>query len=199
MLITLLGREHPARAGAEQLVRDVYAAAYQARIASFPPLLVAALDDSGRPRCAAGLRTADTGFFSEHYLDAPVEASISACAREPVARSQVLEVTTLAGVEPGLALDVVAFVIAHGRARGMRWGMCTATEPLRRALARAGLALHVLAPAVADRVPDPAQWGSYYRTRPRVCAIADPPCTLVPRSARRPRVPGHGAGAAAVA
>jgi hypothetical protein len=101
-------------------------------------------------------------------------------AGEPVARGEIIEVTTLAGVAPGLALDLAAFVIAHGRRTGMHWGLFTATAPLRRALARIGLGARDLAPALAERVCDASRWGSYYRTRPRVCAVADPRRTPVP-------------------
>lgn len=174
MHISLLRAGHPARAHTERMIRQVYASAYGARLGSFPPLLVAALDARDRPLCAAGLRTQHTGFFSECYLDAPVETSISTMAGEPVARGEVIEVTTLAGVAPGLALDLAAFVIAHARRAGMHWGLFTATAPLRRALARAGLGARDLAPALAERVSDAARWGSYYRTSPRVCAVAAP-------------------------
>lgn len=180
MHISLLRAGHPARTRTERMIRQVYASAYGARIESFPPLLVAALDAHERPLCAAGLRTADTGFFSECYLDTAVETSISTVADAPVARSEIIEVTTLAGVAPGLALDLAAFVIAHGRRADMHWGLFTATAPLRRALARAGLSARDLAPALAERVCDASCWGSYYRTNPRVCAVADPRRTPVP-------------------
>lgn len=170
----LLAGDDPARTRAEQMVRTVYRETYGASIDGFPPLMAAVLDEHGRALCAAGLRDAAIGFFSECYLDVPVETGIAAAAREPVTRDRVLEVTTLAAVHPGLALDLVAFVIEHGRFRGMRFGIFTATAPLRRALARAGLELHALAPATAARVARPRQWGCYYRTRPWVCAVADP-------------------------
>lgn len=180
MHISLLGAGHPARTRTERMIRHVYASAYGACIDSFPPLLVAALDAHDRPLCAAGLRTEHTGFFSECYLDTPVQTSISSMAGVPVARGEIIEVTTLAGVAPGLALDLAAFVIAHGRRAGMHWGLFTATAPLRRALARAGMGVRDLAPALPERVCDASRWGSYYRTNPRVCAVADPRRTPLP-------------------
>jgi len=203
MHIALLGADHPARTHTEHMIRNVYASTYGALIEAFPPLLVAALNAHGQPLCAAGLRNQRTGFFSECYLDAPVEASISTVAGAPVARGEIIEVTTLAGVAPGLALDLAAFVIAHGRRAGMHWGLFTATAPLRRALTRAGLGTRDLAPARAERVPDAASWGSYYRMRPRVCAVADPRHVPVlgrlVRAARAPVFAAPGTRAAAVA
>ena len=174
MQTALVTAAHPERTRVEDMVRTVYERVYGARIDSFPPLMAAVLGDDGRALCAAGLRTDGSGFFSECYLDVPVEVGIASAAREPVSRGHVLEVTTLAAAKPGLSLVLVGSVIEHARRQGIRWGMFTATAPLRRALGRAGLTLHQLAPAVASRVPDPAIWGSYYQTRPWVCAVATP-------------------------
>ncbi len=170
----LVTEDHPARRRAEAMVRAVYARAFGARIDRFPALMAAVLDERGVPRCAAGLRSTADGLFSERYLSVPAEQSISGAVGRPVPRAAIMEVTTLAAAEAGCALDLVRFAIEHGHRRGMRWGLCTVIAPLRRALAHAGLDLHLLAPASAERVPDPASWGSYYRRDPWVCAIPDP-------------------------
>lgn len=133
MNTTLLARAHPGRDRVEEMVRTVYANTYGARIASFPDLMAAVVDRAGEPLCAAGLRTAASGYFSECYLDLPVEASIAAAAREPVARGQVLEVTTLASVRSALSPALVRFVIEFAGSMGICWGTFTVTARLRRA------------------------------------------------------------------
>jgi hypothetical protein len=171
MHIAFLGTEHPARAQTERMVRAVYRAVYGARVDAFPPLMVAALDGRGRALCAAGLRTASSGFFSECYLDDPAEVSISRVAHTPVARNDVLEVTTLAGVEACLTLKLAEFVIEQQPFGAMRWGLFTGATALLRALRHAGFAPLELAVAMPERIADASQWGTYYRRSPRVCAI----------------------------
>ena len=68
-----LDRGDPARRAAENLVGDVYARAYGARIVSFPDRLVALADAQGNTLCAAGLRVGWQTCFSGCYLDEPVE------------------------------------------------------------------------------------------------------------------------------
>lgn len=160
------------RGAVETMIRSVYRARYGAEITDFPPRLAALFDGRGAPLCAAGLRDDDTGFFSEIYLNQSVESAIAQLAREPVDRKSILEVTTLAAAHPGHALKLVDHIVADGEARGMRWGLFTATRPLRIGLRRSGAGVLELALADRNRVPNARQWGSYYETNPIVCAVS---------------------------
>ncbi|MCP5155292.1 MAG: thermostable hemolysin [Ectothiorhodospiraceae bacterium] len=182
----LVPPDHPLRAATEHMVRDAYAARYGASLGALPPLLAAVLDATGAPACAAGLRDAESGFFSECYLEVPVESRLASLARCPVARDSVLEVTSLAARSPGLTATLVGFVLTHGRDAGKRWGIFTATATLRRALARRGIVASLLAPADASRVPDPERWGSYYACDPWVCVVGADAAEV---SSSRPRLP----------
>lgn len=176
MQFRIVDSNDPSRTEVEELIRSVYRDRYNATIDSFPENLAVALSPDGVPVCAAGVRTIDTGFFSEIYLDHPVEQAIAQLATEPVARGTILEVTTLAALRPGAAFRLIDFIIANGRETGMRWGLFTATRPLRHALLRAGAGLIELARAEPHRVSNPADWGSYYDTSPFVCAISGDAC-----------------------
>ncbi|RVU33898.1 hypothetical protein EOI86_22465 [Hwanghaeella grinnelliae] len=160
------------RTAVETMIRSVYRDRYQAMIADFPPCLAALFNADNVPLCAAGLRDDDSGFFSEVYLDQSVEASIARLAREPVARTSILEVTTLAASHPGHALKLVDHIVADGEQRGMKWGLFTATRPLRIGLRRSGAGVLEIALAEQHRVENAEQWGSYYETNPIVCAVS---------------------------
>ena len=78
MRVTLIPRDDGLRPQAEQLIAEVYARHYAARITTFPDTLVSRIGADSAIDCAAGLRFAADGFFSEAYLDAPVEMLLSA-------------------------------------------------------------------------------------------------------------------------
>ncbi len=156
----------------EAMIRSVYRDRYGASIAEFPACLAAFFSADGALLCAAGLRDHDSGFFSESYLDQSVETAIARLAHEPVARASILEVTTLAAAHPGHALRLIDHIVADGEARGMRWGLFTATRPLRIGLRRSGAGVLEIALAERHRIPNFEQWGSYYDTNPIVCAVS---------------------------
>ena len=82
----------------------------------------------------------------------------------------------LAAARPGAAFTLIDRITADGRARGMRWGLFTATRPLRHGLLRAGAGLIELGRADPGRLADAGCWGRYYETDPFVCAVAGDAC-----------------------
>lgn len=171
--VVLVSPSHELRAEVERCIREIYARMFRATGLSFPSTLMAVLDGDGRPLCAAGLRTAAEGFFSEIYLDAPIERLLVAGSGRAVARHAIFEVTTLASrsveASPGFLRQLALF----GRCAGFSWSFFTATARLRRLLSRLGMPLVDLSPADPRRLPDAARWGSYYAHAPRVCAVDD--------------------------
>ena len=165
----------PMRRVVEDLIRSIYRDAYGADLAAFPRHLVALADAQGRPLCAAGLRLGWQASFSACYLDEDIEDVILRRTGRSVAPAAILEVTTLAGIGHGHAMQLIERVREIGRGLGMDCGVCTATAPLRRALRRAGYTVVELVPAVRERVGDPAAWGSYYDADPAVCLLDDVP------------------------
>ena len=111
------------------------------------------------------------GFFSEAYLDAPVDTLLSALGHAPVRREKIFEVTSLACRAPHLAGSFLRKIIACGEAAGFEWSFFTATAPLKALLERMRLPLLPLAEADSSRVANPQSWGSYYAFAPRVYAV----------------------------
>lgn len=173
MAITvILDHDDPRYPAVTAFVARVFCEDYFARPSSFPRRLFARYDDGGHLVAAAGLRTVADGFFSEHYLDLPVERALALAAGRPVARADVSEVSTLvsrAARETGAFIDDIAATIAD---LGFRWSFFTLTHRLSTLLRRKGLTPIDLAPADPRRVPSPDIWGRYYLTSPRVFAVS---------------------------
>ncbi len=172
MKIEFLAEDSPARAEAEQHIHDVYKEVYDADITRFAPRLVTVRNPAGQILCAAGLRTAQDGFFSDVYLDGGFGHVLGPDGR-PLPQGQIMEVVSLASVTPFPVLAMLDVVAGWGRARGMVCGVFTATAKLRRLFERTGLDYAKLAPADPARVASPESWGSYYAHDPWVCACLD--------------------------
>jgi len=171
MRTALISRDHDLRPAAERLIAENYALHYAARITAFPATLIAMTSDGSALLCAAGLRFAADGFFSECYLDAPVDAVLSGVWHSPVRRALIFEVTLLASRAPHAVGPFLRKIIAWGAAAGFEWAFFTATAPLKALLDRIGLPLMPLATADRSRVTDPDAWGSYYALAPNVYAV----------------------------
>jgi len=171
MHLVLLEPSHPLRPGVEQAIRTVFADEYRAKVAALPQTLAALLDDHGTVLSATGLRFERDGFFSENYLDEPVDRLLSRRAGRAVPRSQVVEIGSMAGFKPATSLVLVDLIARRCLDDGLCWAIFTATNRLRALLRRSRIATLDLVPACRDRVPDPDNWGSYYLHDPRVVAV----------------------------
>jgi hypothetical protein len=168
----LVTKGHPARQAVEALIAQVYAREYGATVTTFADLLIALPDLEGGFRAAAGLRIGD-GFFSETYLDQPIEHILSKYWQPPATRSEIAEVTTLAASHPNASLALISGITGYLRSLGVRFAFFTVTERLGQMLKRVGVPAQTLADARADRVTNPQEWGLYYATNPKVMAIHD--------------------------
>jgi Thermostable hemolysin len=190
MWFQLTPRGDRLRTAAERLITDVYARHYGARVATLPDTLVSLVDNGDAVRCAAGLHFAFETFFSEAYLDEPIEAVLSGLTAAPVLRDKIFEVTSLASEAPHLVGCFLREIIARGQAAGFEWAFFTATYPLKALLDRMGLRLVALADAKSVRVPNPVIWGSYYAFAPRVYAVHRDSIARI--GERRAAVAAHG-------
>jgi hypothetical protein len=152
-------------------IRTAYLEHYSAQIAKLPENIVALVDPQNRVHCAAGLRESSEPFFSEFYLDAPVEDVIGAVAGRPVERREIVEVSSLASRTPAASVQFMRSLILYGGTLGFNWAFFTATGRLQKLLRRIRLPLVVLGAASRARVPNPELWGTYYDTDPMVVAI----------------------------
>ncbi len=155
----------------ERRIAAMFARQYRARIEHFLPLLVS-LDLAGQSGAIAGLRCAgDARLFMEQYLDSSVEQAVSRSFREPVDRSQIVEIGNLVSVLPGAASMLFAVLPELLDDAGVRWVVCTATPQVRAMLHKLGFQTRTLGkadPAVLGEQAD--AWGTYYESRPTVIA-----------------------------
>lgn len=159
------------RPEAEAFIREAYAREYGARVDSFAPQLLCRTNARGEMVCVAGVRLAADGFFSECYLDQPVEAALCAATGRRVRRDDIYEVTTLASRSPR---DLAAFIddiIAFGARNSLSWCFFTLTHRLSLLVARRHLAPIYLADADPARIANAQTWGGYYETQPKVYGV----------------------------
>lgn len=173
MRIEFLNWRNPEWQDAATLIETHFRTVYDARLSLSGIELAAARSASGWLAGAAGIREADQGFFSQVYLDQPIEALLSKTSGQRVFASEIIEVVSLACPEPRATLPLIDAITEEGRRRGKSWGIFTATTPLMRLLERVGVPLIALAPARPERLAEAGNWGSYYASAPWVCALSD--------------------------
>jgi hypothetical protein len=188
MCETIVVREGDAlRSVVETFIRNVYAAEYGAKLQTFPSRLFALKNEGSQIICAAGVRLQEDGFFSELYLDSPIEQALGTASNRTIARSQIFEVTTFASQAPRATMQFIKSLGMFGELNGFAWSFFTLTERLRTLVQRLGHPLTHLADADCRRIPDHQRWGTYYASRPKVFAIASPHLGLDGNDAQ-----GHG-------
>ena len=111
------------------------------RLGGFPAKLVTILNERGDILCAAGLRSRDDGFFSERYLDRPIEKTLERLHGGVVRRDRVFEISTFASRSPHSVPCFISQVIEYGEDAGFEWAFFTLTHRLSRLLNRIGLEL----------------------------------------------------------
>ena len=168
----LLTNDDACRRSAEEFIKNTYAARYGARLETFPSRIIAVLDHRDEILCAAGLRFLDDGFFSECYLDTPIEDVVSAISARAVNRSAIFEVTTLASRAPLATAEFIAAIGNFGEKAGFEWSFFTLTRRLHLMVSRLGIAPTLLGEADSRRIADSERWGTYYACQPKVYAVA---------------------------
>jgi Thermostable hemolysin len=168
----VLTKDDARKHSAQQFIKNIYAARYGARLAAFPSRIIALFDHRDELLCAAGLRFLDDGFFSECYLDGPIENAVSAISGRSVNRSAIFEVTTLASRAPLATFEFIGEICAFGEQAGFEWSFFTLTRRLHTMVCRLGIAPIFLAEADRRRIADAERWGTYYACQPQVYAVA---------------------------
>lgn len=170
--------DDPQRPDVEGFIKRIYRLRYNADVEDFPTQLIAFRGDTGELLCAAGLRTAQDGFFSENYLDAPIERILGDLSNKTVGREEIVEVSTLVSLAPTEVFKFIADMISIGKANRFSWSFFTATARLRRIVEKLGLFPIYLADADHRRIVNFERWGKYYAEQPRVFAITSPPLAV---------------------
>jgi len=162
------------RDDAEAFIRNIYAVEYGARLHGFPSRIFAIRNDRDEIVCAAGFRCQGDGFFSEIYLDSPIERLLGQVSKRTISRSEIFEVTTFASRAPRATAAFIESIGRFGEANGFLWSFFTLTARLQRLVQWMGHPLIYLAEADYRRISDHERWGTYYASNPQVFAIASP-------------------------
>jgi Thermostable hemolysin len=170
-MFVVVPRSDRLRSAVEDAIRKRYWERYGALLSSFARIIVAELSQSGNVECAAGIRFGDEAFFSECYLDLPMELLLRDQFERTVRRDKIVEVSHLAAPCSGRSLVFVKNLIEMLRTRDAEWAIFTATKPLRGLLRRNRLAMTELGCADRSRVPHPECWGNYFKHDPRIMAV----------------------------
>ncbi|MCW6512816.1 thermostable hemolysin [Lichenifustis flavocetrariae] len=170
--VILLDDDDHRRSGVEDFIKTVYLSQYGAVIEAPTTRLISLLNCGRGVMCAASLRSDEDGFFSERYLDVPIDQVLSAISGRLVARHEIFEVSTLSSCAPRSTARFIREIVAYGETRGFAWSFFTLTRRLYGMLERLGFALTFLAKADGSRIADAHRWGDYYATDPGVYAIA---------------------------
>lgn len=174
MAIKIVLPDDPLRRSVERHVSDIFLSVYGAAIRSFPEIMIAELLEGGGIACAAGIRTAGDGFYSEHYFGMPLQDVIAGVDGRPVDRRRIVEVANLAAGHCGAAAPLIDAIIAFSAGMGAGWAVFTITPRLLSLLKRLGYSIVLLGPADRAQVPNPEDWGSYYDCGPVVAAMRKP-------------------------
>ena len=152
-------------------VQRIYLKTYRARIPTPSLRFLVRFDGEGRVAGAAGLRTASDGFFSEIYLDAPVEAMLRGMGEANAQRSRIAEICHLVCDDARLTAAFIRSIAIYAHEAGFRWLFFTLTRRLAAYLVWRKACLVPLGPALAQRIDNVALWGDYYRHEPYVYAV----------------------------
>ena len=161
---------------AEAFIAAHFYAAHRARVRCFMPALLGARHGRGRLIVACGLRAAEAAqpLFLESYLKQPVENALSNATGDAVARAHIVEVGNLAVASPASARELIAALTHYLSSAPFEWVVFTGVAALRNSFRRLGIPLVDLGPASLEALPEAARddWGDYYRSSPRVCAVS---------------------------
>lgn len=176
----------PERERLEGFIAERYQASFGVRPPVFAPRLIGIVGPAERLIAACGVRAVTDGFFSEAYVDGPIEHAAAVALGRDLARRRLFEITTMAAASAtGLRRAVLA-AIDFGRRQRCRACLFTATADLRELLDRHGVVAHALVPALPARRDDAGAWGRYYEHDPWVCVADQPPWQQT--AAARPRL-----------
>lgn len=159
------------RAAVERYIHERFVSAYGADVREFMPWLLT-LRCAGSLSAVVGLRPADRGpLFVEHYLDQPIEQSLSAQRGLPVERRELLEIGNLVSTWRGSSQLLMVMLPLLASAMGYRWLVFTATAEVQKLIGRLHFETVPLCRADGNRLGARRQaWGRYYDNAPTVMA-----------------------------
>ncbi len=174
MDIKLAPRGSPDWKNAINLVLSKYKRTFDAEATPDPDYFLVCLKQStpdaepGVVACAGMSFGIEKPFFSEHYLDEPIQQLLSRMESAPVARESIMEVGSLASVERNAGTELIRFLPLTGVCLGKRYGLFTLTQQMRALFDYIGLPFFPLRASEGERLgPEALQkWGRYYENAP---------------------------------
>ncbi|MEN9774202.1 MAG: hypothetical protein RL322_1272 [Pseudomonadota bacterium] len=165
--------DDPDRPDVEAFISRSYLRAFEAKLSSFAPVLVALRDAQSTVIAAAGYRNAaESQLFLERYLAAPVEHLLPVSPEDHAARAEIVEVGHLCAARAGAGRSLSEWLALYLEATGFRWLLATLTDELTQLYKRMGMKAIALQDVSADAMgAEVSDWGHYYTHHPRVHAV----------------------------
>ena len=158
---------------------------YHADLSEFMPYLLT-MHCFDQPSATVGIRfAANSPLFLEHYLTQPVQAVLSHCMATSVARDSIVEIGNLVATKKGASQLIFLILAALLEGIDIQWTIFTGTPQVQKILSKLGFEIYVIGKADSSRLHPSIidQWGTYYDTRPSICAIC--PATAVEKAKQR--------------
>ncbi len=156
----------------EAFIRSEFLEHFEARLATFMPMLIGLYDRFGGIAAAVGCRSASQEpLFLETYMDAPVEAVMAKQLGAAVSRDQIVEVGNLACTNARSAMAIVQGLIPFLLDAGFTWVVFTGADTVVTVFKRLRLYPEPLCAADKMMLGDEQEnWGTYYDHNPVVMA-----------------------------
>ncbi|KYC40901.1 hypothetical protein WA1_25115 [Scytonema hofmannii PCC 7110] len=119
--------------------------------------------------CAGMTFSSKASFFSEQYLDEPIERIVSRFEGKTVSRNKIVEIGSLASVQNKIGIELVKIVPIITWCMGKEYIFCTVTKQIRRIFDCMELHFEPIQLSEYGRLGESAkeQWGNYYDNLPK--------------------------------
>lgn len=162
------------------IVKEQYSRVFCAQVDPNPDLFAVLLGQQGAGEaddtvqaCVGFTGDSGQGFFSEKYLDDPIEDIIQDREGDYVQRSEILEVGSMASAGNQAGIKLIRSLPILTWCMGKKYAIVTLTRHIRYMLDKMGL--HYCTIEKADRYrlqpQTQHQWGGYYDNLPETCYI----------------------------
>lgn len=179
MQLSLVRRPTEAWGSCVELVREQYASSFGADVEPNPDAFVVGRSSATPANseiiaaCAGIMFASGKRFFSERYLDDPIEKHVERLFGTKPERQRIVEIGPLASRKGGSGKEIIRLTPMIMWCLSMQYIMCTATGPLIETFQYLKIPFSPLKVASRNRLAaaERDRWGSYYDSRPVVGVI----------------------------
>ena len=175
MEFKIVNRFDKNRVQVENFIKEKYLNIFNAKIESFPAILVAIFDQN-HVKAACGIRTELDGFFSEIYLNKDISFYINENFSD-TGHQKILEIVNLVSASPLASIKINKELNKFCLDKSFKYTFFTATKSLVRFLTLTGLDLIKIGKADINKVSS-SNWGTYYENEPYVFLTRVPELTF---------------------